>query len=290
MSKLSIQVENQISISNKVVASAKAHAGTAAAALATRAAENEAAEDKAGDGKAAKNKAAKNKAAKKAEEKEQPITAESCEAFVLFLAASLERATQDLAARELEYTAEQADDGPVREARDAKVKQAVGILTRLRSTVEDTLGVAALRTYGLQSETPRVPRAVQGHLKNVASLLKKTPASAKTEFGAAFETAAAAAALEKLNVELTALIGDDDREARELEDALAKRNRAMGAWSTTYQGVATTLEGLYRLAGWGELADRVRPTQRALRGEDAGEAIEEAPGEGGSGNGGTTDG
>src|SRR5262245_54145283 len=98
MSKLSVQVENQTSISNKVIASARTHARTAAAALAAHAAQIAPAEDKAEDSKAAKNKTSKNKtskdkaAKKKGEDKEQQpqITAESCEAFLLLLAGSLE--------------------------------------------------------------------------------------------------------------------------------------------------------------------------------------------------------
>ncbi|MBI2569736.1 MAG: hypothetical protein HYV63_22255, partial [Candidatus Schekmanbacteria bacterium] len=35
---------------------------------------------------------------------------------------------------------------------------------------------------------------------------------------------------------------------------------------STYQGVATALEGLYRLAGRADLADLVRPTARRRQG------------------------
>jgi hypothetical protein len=70
-------------------------------------------------------------------------------------------------------TAEQADDPPIRRARDATVNELVGIMTRLRSTVEDALGREALTTYGLQGDTPRVPRKSLHHAQNVARLLKK---------------------------------------------------------------------------------------------------------------------
>jgi hypothetical protein len=300
MSKLSTQVENQIRISRKVVASAKTHGRTAAAALAAlvtgaegatstpESAQPEAAgkpaqpEDKAQKDKAQKGKAQKGKAQKgKPAEDTTPIEAAArYEQLILELAGSLERSAEALSMRELEYTAEQADDGPIREARDAKVKHAVALLTRLRSTVEDALGPSALRTYGLHQETPRAPRTVLSHLQNVASLLRQKPTSVTTELGSTFETLAAAQALEAVHKELTALIGDEDREERELQDALTKRNRAQEVWSRAYQGVATTLEGLYLLAGWKELADRVRPTQRTLRGEDTGEPEDGAAAEG----------
>jgi hypothetical protein len=76
---------------------------------------------------------------------------------------------------------------------------------------------------------------------------------------------------------LDGLVADDDREARELEDAFALRDRAIATWSDAYQGTATALEGLYRRAGWKELAEKVRPTARKVRGEDPGEGDAETP-------------
>src|SRR4051794_19389800 len=62
---------------------------------------------------------------------------------------------------------------------------------------------------------------------------------------------------------------DEGSEARELEKALGARDQAVELWTEVYQGVATALSGLYRLAGRKDLADRVRPTSRTLSGEDA---------------------
>jgi hypothetical protein len=47
-------------------------------------------------------------------------------------------------------------------------------------------------------------------------------------------------------------------EERENEGALTDRDRALEDWRTVYQGVATTLSGLYRLAGREDLAERMR--------------------------------
>lgn len=250
MSKLSEQVQNQIKISEKVIASAKTHAKKVADELAAR--------DAAVQGDGAKK-----------------TTAKAYETAILAIAARLTHATEELRERELEYTAERADDGPIREARDAAVRDLGALMIGLRGTVETTLGRSALTTYGLGGDTPRVPRKLLNHAQNVARLMKKTSASVKTEFGSTFNTEAAATSLEKKHAELDRLIKDDDREARELETALTKRDRAVAVWSETYQGTASALEGMYRLAGWRELADRVRPTQRALRGEDTGAEIEE---------------
>jgi hypothetical protein len=251
MSKLSEQVQNQLKVSEKVVASARTHAKKVAEELAAR--------DAVVQGVEAKK-----------------TTVKAYETAILAFAARLTHATDELRERELEYTAERADDGPIRDARDATVQALAALMIPLRATVENTLGRSALTAYGLSGETPRVPRKLLNHAQNVARLMKKTPASVKTEFGSSFNTETAAAVLEKKISELDALIKDDDREVRELETALTKRDRAVATWSETYQGTASALEGMYRLAGWRELADRVRPTQRALRGEDAGAEIDEA--------------
>ncbi|MBI2378141.1 MAG: hypothetical protein HYV07_29335 [Deltaproteobacteria bacterium] len=62
-----------------------------------------------------------------------------------------------------------------------------------------------------------------------------------------------------------------------------RRDRAVEAWVECYQRVATTLEGLFRLGGRADLADRVRPTARAAAGEEAGlEGPAEVPNPGAS--------
>lgn len=256
MSRISQQVQNQITASDKVASSAETHAAKIGAALAERLPDPPAPAVR--------------------------LSAEQWKTVVLQLGGHVLGQAGELKVQELTYTAEQADDPPVREARDAKVTEVVALMTRLRSTVEDTLGRSALKAYGLTGETPRVPRKLLGHVENVAQLLEKKPATAATPFGASFDTAVAASSLRTQHAALTALLQAEDREARELEDALTRRDRSAAAWTEGYQGVAGALEGLYRMAGWIELADRVRPTQRTLRGEDAG--AEDDNGEEGSGD------
>ncbi|MCK6589755.1 MAG: hypothetical protein L6Q76_19460, partial [Polyangiaceae bacterium] len=170
MSKLSQQVENQLATSAKVVVSARAHAKTIAIALAERAALIQ------GPGSKAHAKAH--------------------EAVLLALADALDAAAVELRATELAYTAEQADDVPLRAQRDVAHVALVDSITRVRSAVEDAFGREGLKTYGLQGETPRKPhRATLNHVANVIHLLEKKPASVDTEFGTSFDTASVAKAL-----------------------------------------------------------------------------------------------
>jgi len=255
MSKLSEQVQNQLRVSDKLIASAHTHVGKVAAALAGR--------------------------SLKVQGEETKATAEAFEAVILASADGLAKASADLRETEQILAAEKADDGPVRAARDNATTSVAGLVMLLRSTVEDHLGSAALATYGLGGETPRVPAKLVNHAQNVAQLLEQNPAQVTSAIGTSFDTKTAAQALKAKAAELAAHIKDDDREARELETALANRDRAAAAWSDAYQGTAATLEGLYRQAGWKELAEKVRPTQRKLRGEDAGADTEEATPAGG---------
>ena len=257
MSKVSEQVQNQIRVSDKVVASARTHGVTVAELLAAR-----------------------------SQEVQGPLTkATKSSYFAIFeaLADGLSQAAAELGKAEEDLAAERADDIPVRASRDAAASALAMLLGLLRRTIEDHMGAAALATYGLSTESPRVPAKLLQYTKTVARLLGEQPAVVVSPLGSTFDTAVAQQSVIKQCSQLEAAVGDDHREARELESALAARDRAAAAWSDAYQGTAATLEGLYRLAGYRDLAEKVRPTQRKLRGEDEGaeiEGTEPAPKEG----------
>jgi len=256
MSKLSAQVQNQIKVSDKVVAAARTHATRVSQALAEQAATAQGA---------------------------KAPTAAHFKAIITSLADSLDWASNNLEQTELGYTAEQADDIPMRRDRDAATKEGLESTMRLRSTVESTMGSAGVQTYGLQGETPRAPRRLASHMSNIISLMMAKPATVATEFGGTFDTATAVAVLKPKYEKLSALLKDEAREARELEEALTNRDRAMATWADVYQGVANALTGMFRLGGYKELAERVRPTQRTVRGEDPGPEVPKGEGNEGAG-------
>lgn len=244
MSQVSEQLQNRVRVSDKVVASARTHGPKVAAIL-----------------------------AEQAIVVEGPATLATAAVFktvIDVLANGLEHSTKTMRLAEQTVNAEKADDAPIRAKREEVTGEVAGILMRLRSTVETHLGADGLKTYGLMGDTARVPRKVVEQARNVAQLLEKKPTKISSPFGGSFDSTVAAATLQGKAGELEGVIGDDDREGRELEDALALRDRAVSAWSDAYQGTATALEGLYRKAGWKELAEKVRPTIRQVRGEDAG--------------------
>ncbi len=244
MSKISREVENRILVSGKVVASARAHGPKVALILADR---------------AASDQGVQTSAALKA-----------YTTVLSTLADALELASENLRKAERAHTAEQADDEPVRQQREEALQSLLATAIRTRSVVEDHFGAIALKTYGLQGETPRAPRTLFQHAANVANLMTKTPAVVTSELGFTVDTTVMASVLRSKAALLEGALSDLDREERELEESLAARNRALSAWTESYQGVANTLVGLYRLAGWNELAERVRPTRRTTSGEEPG--------------------
>jgi len=251
MSNVSEQLQNRILGSEKVVASARTHGSNIAKELAQQAIEVE--------GPAT------------------PATKNAFEAVIFSLGNGLEHSTNIMRLAEQAVAAEKADDGPVRQKRDDAMGELITLLTRIRSTIEDQLGAVGLTQYGLAGETSRVPRKVVEQVRNVVQLFEKTPVKLASPFGASFDSAIAVQVLTTKATALDGLMMDDDREARELEDAFAKRDRAVAAWSDVYQGTASALEGLFRRAGWKELAEKVRPTARKVRGEEAEAEGTEAP-------------
>jgi pimeloyl-ACP methyl ester carboxylesterase len=197
-----------------------------------------------------------------------PATEDAFRAVIFALANGLEHSTKAMRDAEQAVAAEKADDAPIRTKRDEAAGKLADLLIRLRSTIEDHLGADGIKTYGLAGDTSRVPRKVFEQAQNVAQLLEKAPVKLVSAFGASFDSAIAAASLTTHAIALDGLIADDDREARELEHAFAMRDRAVSDWSDMYQGTASALEGLYRRAGWKELAEKVRPTVRKMRGEE----------------------
>lgn len=257
MSKLSLQVENQLASAGKVCASARIHASKISAALAAL--------------------------AKEAQGNNSPATAAVFEIVLLSSADRLDYVSKALYSAELKLSTERADDIQPRLARDTQHHALLDNLVHVRGIVELSLGADSLKSYGLHGETPRnTARATLNHASNVIHLMEQQPVSTITGFGTVLDTSAIVAALKAKAGALEASVATLETESRELEDALSERNRAAALWSETYRGVADTLTGMYRLAGWVELAERVRPTARVTLGDEVVGDLPEGESVGGS--------
>ncbi len=174
--------------------------------------------------------------------------------------AKLEKAEHD-------YASEQADDPPVRKAREDANADLVQRWSDVKSQVARRFGAAAPREFGLEGEIPAPPDALAKQAANASKLLRAKPRTHASKLGE-FTTVAAADHLEEGQIALSKVLIDVTTEAKELQDALGVRDAATAEWSNVYQSCATLLEGYLRLGGRIDLADRVRPTVRRASGLD----------------------
>lgn len=187
--------------------------------------------------------------------------------FIAALGAALARSEAALRGADEALGAERADDPARREARDAAASTVRAQLMRLAALLEGLYGPEVVRAYGLAGETPEGLQEQLQAADTVVGRLRGTPITAPPLVaGMVLDAEAVAAELarhaEVLRTELAAVA----RESREEQLALGVRDEALRHHDSTYQGVATALEGLYRLAGRADLADLVRPTARRRQG------------------------
>lgn len=191
------------------------------------------------------------------------------------LADHLEMHNRTLEEREDVYVAEQADDPMLREQRDEALSTLKSLVTRARSRIADALGATGLQRYGLDGSLPRSPSDVASHVASAINLLRRDVTEIDDGLGGRLTTTKLA---DRLSAALTPLIDTLSRlrvEAREHEGALTARDRALADWTDAYQGVASSLSGLYQLAGRRDLAERIRPTERRASGRETSEPTAE---------------
>jgi len=258
VAKKSKQVDNRIQSSGHVIHAAKSHAEQVAEKLAARAISVQGANTKA--------------------------TKEAFQVVLAFLTETLGASVRSLDEAELRVLAERADDVSVREERDAAAADLLRTAVRFKSMVSDALGPGGLPMYGLAGETPRVPRDLVSHVRSVSDLMTKKPFLVTVE-GVTFDSAAMAATLDSKAHVLDQALATMQREEQELADQLGHRDSQVLAWIEDHQGITDTLVGLFRLAGRKDLSARVRPTSRALAGEEITPPVETTTSEEPSGGG-----
>ena len=194
--------------------------------------------------------------------------------FVDWLGANIDHKTETMMASELAYVTEQADDPETRARRDAAVEPVATSVSRARVRIESVLGDDGLASYGLKKPLPRQPQEVADYVRVVIKLMRDKPRIVDDKVGGVLDTTVLADALEAVLAPLEQALIDVQTEQRELEGAMIRRDDQVSDWHEVYQGGATALTGLYRLAGQLALSQRVRPTVRRASG------IEPAPVEG----------
>jgi hypothetical protein len=178
------------------------------------------------------------------------------------LGRTLLASAEELVAADRANEAEKADDAAVRREVEEAIEAVYREVVDFRTALEAVGGVEATVDAGLTGITPREPIAL-GRLANALhDALPRLATVPATRRGLTLDvtsyTEPLATAIERLERAQTAL----RREERELEATLMIKNRVMAAHDMRFLTIARALESLFRLAGFDELANRVRPSAR----------------------------
>jgi hypothetical protein len=183
-------------------------------------------------------------------------------ALIESLAADLETATTRMDSADADHEAELADDTEPRRARDEANEALVQALVGLRGAVQLAYGDAAAVRLGFNGQTAREPTMVATLATRVlerTGLLAGLPVRVP---GLTLDLTPLVQAVAEPLARLQPALDDVASEAREAEQTLVAKHNAIAAYDALFGAVATTLEGLFSLAGSHELARRVRPSRR----------------------------
>ena len=179
-----------------------------------------------------------------------------------FLATTLETSVTTLINADEAHERELADDPGARDARDEAARSLYDDVVSARAMLTAVYGDAVVDSLGFFGSTSRDPVVLARQGRSVVSRLRSgslpTPRSALVTL----DTAALASQLDAKVTTLEERLADVAREGREAQLTLTEKQRALAEHDVVFSGVATTLTGLFTLAGLPELAARVRPSRR----------------------------
>lgn len=187
--------------------------------------------------------------------------------LLMALAGMLERSDRELQDADHAHSQELGDDDAVRAEREESSAQLREQMIDARATLGGAYGPLVLAAYGLDGDTPTAPDLLLQRARNTASLLRsrpltETPKRRAVKIDARQLGEELGATAERYDASLKAV----QREEREAQVTLNRRNEAMENWSARYQGAADIMTGFCELIGRQDLADRVRPTSRRRAG------------------------
>jgi hypothetical protein len=122
-------------------------------------------------------------------------------------------------------------------------------------------GAATARAV-IVGNTPQDPVALERFAGEVAQNLGTVTWPEPRFAGAALDSRAVQQDLSRAREVLQGALNRVASETREAQGTLAKKNRAIEEYDRIFTGVATSLSGLFTLAGEQELAEKVRPSTR----------------------------
>lgn len=185
----------------------------------------------------------------------------------------------ELSRFEESLTGENADDIKARLLRNEAFIKAYPNVTKSKYALTEAFGEEAVRGYGLSGDTPNTSKLLEEYLKNSIKLLRDTPREYEDDVLGTISTEKIADLFEKHYTKLKEVHSTLDRETRETQLAYEKREAQSGDWSGAYRGIATAMEGYYRIAEAPQYAERIRDSSRKRSGREGPTAEEATPDE-----------
>ena len=156
--------------------------------------------------------------------------------------------------------AELADDPSQRAERDALAATLYARLTGLRGALASTFGDEAATLIGFDGPTTQDPVALAALGVEVAKRLPKLASKKPVLEGVTISLDTLGRGLAEQAGKLDAANKATGREKKEAEQTLVAKQREVARHGRLFRGSASSIEGLARLAGEDDLADRVRPS------------------------------
>jgi hypothetical protein len=185
--------------------------------------------------------------------------------------------TSSMVASEGAYVNEQADDPPVRDARDTAAPAVSQCMSQTRGKVEAVFGDVGLTTYALREPVPRQPAELAAYAGTSAKLLRRYPRTEPDKTGGTLDTVAMATAIDEALKPLSDALSALVTEQRQLQAAMTRRDTEVGEWNEVYVNGTAAFAWLARMGRQPELAQRIRPTVRRARGTDGSPADDVTP-------------
>lgn len=187
--------------------------------------------------------------------------------IVLALQSTLARATENMRNADAAHQIELADDVVPRALLDQRCDMLKAFLVSLRATLVSTYGTNVASAYTIPPQIPDDPETLLPIAIGVERLLRERSLVESPKIKSlAIAPLAVAEDLAVAIAELRRALSDVNREQREAIVSQSVRERALAEWFATYIATAETSCGVYKLAGYPELAEGIKPTSRRLSG------------------------
>lgn len=197
------------------------------------------------------------------------------EEFIEALADRLETSTEEVTEAAAEVLTETAED---RAASDTEFEVRDELRDEIMSQgsyIDGVYGQKVSETFGYGGVTPKTTSPLIEASRSIEDNLRAQDFPAPRPGRRPIDPDDLADALAELRAELEEAAAANLDEKRETQAARSDRNKHREEWDTSYQGIANTAVGLFRLAGEPELSERVRPTAKRRKGLPEQEDLED---------------